>query len=112
MSRDKKRQLLEEFKNRKVEKGIISYLCKETGDSFIGISSDTKADFNSNSFKLSLNNHRNKRLQELWNKYGKDGFEIKTLKVIKQNDPNEDDTKKLEELCEKCLEEDVSARRI
>jgi hypothetical protein len=108
----RKRELLENYKNRHPEMGVISYCCKETGDVFLGISKDTKADFNSTNFKLSLNCHPNKRLQELWKRYGLEGFELSLAKVLEYDDPNEDHTMKLESLREQCLASNPKARRI
>jgi hypothetical protein len=51
----RKKELLESYKNRHPEMGVISYCCKETGEIFLGISKDTKADFNSTNMKLSAN---------------------------------------------------------
>ena len=67
----RKKELLEAYKNRQPEMGVISYCCKETGEVFLGISKDTKADFNNTNLKLAANCHPNKRLQELWNRYGR-----------------------------------------
>ena len=53
----RKKELLESYKNRHPEMGVISYCCKETGEIFLGISKDTKADFNSTNMKLSANWH-------------------------------------------------------
>ena len=53
MDTKKKKELLQQWKNRRPEMGVISFRCKKTGESFLGISKDTKADFNSNRFKLS-----------------------------------------------------------
>lgn len=78
----------------------------------MGISKDTKADFNSNNLKLDVNLHPNKRLQELWNKYGSEGFELSVLKVLKYDNPNEDHTEKLESLREQCLNSDPKASKI
>ena len=79
---------------------------------FLGISKDTKADFNSTNMKLSANWHPNKKLQELWNKYGPEGFELSVIKVLKYDDPSEDHTAKLESLREQCLAANPNARRI
>ena len=68
MDTKRKKELLEAYKNRHPEMGVISYRCKETGEVFLGISKDTKSDFNSTNMKLAANWHPNKRLQELWNK--------------------------------------------
>ena len=53
MDTKRKKELLQQWKNRRPEMGVISFRCKKTGESFLGISKDTKADFNSNRFKLS-----------------------------------------------------------
>ncbi|HOS46006.1 GIY-YIG nuclease family protein [Robinsoniella peoriensis] len=108
----RKKELLESYKNRHPEMGVISYCCKETGEIFLGISKDTKADFNSTNMKLSANWHPNKKLQELWNKYGPEGFELSVIKVLKYDDPSEDHTAKLESLREQCLAANPNARRI
>ncbi len=108
----RKKELLEIYKNRHPEMGVISYSCKETGEVFLGISKDTKSDFNSTNAKLSANLHPNKQLQELWNIYGSVGFELSVIKVLKYDDPNEDHTEKLEILREQCLAANPNARRI
>ena len=108
----RKKLLLETYKNRHPEMGVISYCCKETDEVFLGISKDTNADFNSTSMKLAANLHPNKQLQELWNKYGPEGFELSVIKVLKYDDPNEDYTEELEDLREKCLDAYPNARRI
>ncbi|WMC93418.1 GIY-YIG nuclease family protein [Kineothrix sp. MB12-C1] len=107
-----KKELMEEYKNRHPEKGVISYKCKETGESFLGTSKDTKADFNSTSFKLEGKNHPNRRLQELWSRYGIDGFELSVLKILKYDNPADDHTSELEELREECLQADPQAKKI
>jgi hypothetical protein len=108
----RKKELIEAYKNRRPEMGVISYCCKETGEVFLGISKDTKSDFNSINMKLSTSWHPNKQLQELWNQYGPEGFELSVVKVLKYDDPNEDHTAKLESLREQCLAADPNARRI
>ncbi|NLK98899.1 GIY-YIG nuclease family protein [Defluviitalea saccharophila] len=108
----RKKELLEMYKHRRPEMGVISYCCKETGEAFLGISTDTKADFNSTTVKLNARMHPNKRLQELWNQYGQEGFELSVIKVLKYEDPNEDHTEELEKLREQCFAADPNARRI
>lgn len=108
----RKKELLEIYKNRHPEMGVISYHCRETGEKFFGISKDTKSDFNSTNMKLRVNLHPNKRLQELWDQYGLECFELSVIKVLKYDDPHEDHTAKLESLREQCLAMDLNARRI
>jgi len=112
MDKKRKKELLEEYKHRRPEMGVISFRCKETGEAFLGISKDTNADFNSISMKLTAKLHPNKRLQELWDKYGSEGFELSVVKVLKYDDPTEDYTAKLEGLREECLAADPKAGRI
>lgn len=109
----RKRELLEEYKNRRPQMGVISFKCVATGEAFLGISTDTKADFNSTRFKLSTSGgYPNKQLQALWNEFGESGFEISVLKELEYGDPNEDYTKKLEELREQCFARDPQTRRL
>ena len=85
MDKAQRKALVEEWKNRCPEMGVISIRCKATGEAFLGASKDTKADFNSNRFQLSAGMHPNKRLAELWNQYGEGGFELSVVKVLKYN---------------------------
>lgn len=112
MDTRRKRELLESYKSRRPEMGVISYHCKETGDVFLDTSRDTKASFNSTNFKLSGGSHPNKQLQMLWNQYGSEAFELSIVKVLKYKDPHEDHTAKLEELINQCLAENPQARRV
>ncbi|NLK43804.1 MAG: GIY-YIG nuclease family protein [Tissierellia bacterium] len=108
----RRKELLEFYKNRRPEMGVVSYRCRETDEVFLGISKDTKADFNSTNMKLSAKIHPNKCLQDLWNKYGMEGFELSVVKVLKYDDPNEDYTEKLESLRDQCFAANPNARRI
>ena len=82
MDTKRKKELLQQWKNRHPEMGVISFHCKKTRESFLGISKDTKADFNSIRFQLSMGMHPNKRLTELWNQYGEGGFEFSVVKIL------------------------------
>lgn len=112
MDMKRKKQLLEEYKNRRPEMGVISFRCKVTNEAFLGISNDTKADFNSTTVKLNGKMYPNKRLQELWNQYGIENFDLSVVKVLKYDNPADNHTAKLEELREQCLNEDPQARRL
>lgn len=108
----RKKELLKEWKNRRPEMGVISISCKATGDLFLGISKDTRAEFNSNRFKLSVKLHSNKQLQELWDRYGENEFEYSVLEVLKYENPEDDQTENLLELLECCMIEMPNARGI
>ena len=112
MDLKRKKELLNEWKNRRPEMGIITIRCKDTGDLFAGISKDTQVEFNSQQFKLSVNLHPNKQLQKLWEQYGENGFDYTVVKVLKYEDPKEDQTDKLMELLDEYLAEMPQARRL
>lgn len=108
----RKKQLIEEYENRKPEMGVISFRSTATGETFLAVSKDTRADLNSNRFKLNANWHPNKKLQELWNQYGESNFESSVIQVLKYEDPKADHTEELEKLLVRCLESNRDARRI
>ncbi len=112
MDSNRRKELIEQYKNRLPEMGVISFRCKATGESFLGISNDTKADFNGNIFQLSSGLHANKHLQSLWDQYGQDGFECKVIQVLKYDDPQKDHTEDLEKLRQTCLARDPKAVKL
>lgn len=112
MDKQRRRELMEEYKNRRPEMGVISFHCAATGELFLGASNDTKADFNSNCFQLDTKGHSNKRLQELWSQYGRDGFTLSVARVLKYEDPKADHREELDKLLEQCLESSEGAKLI
>lgn len=112
MNDNRKKELIFDYKNRMPEMGVLSYRCRETGESFLQASKDTRADRNSLNVKLSSNFHPNRRLLELWKQYGMEGFEISVIKVLKYEDPHEDQTARLEALREEFLAADPNAKKV
>lgn len=112
MDTARRKELLDQWKNRCPEMGVISFHCKATGESFLGASKDMPADFNGTRWKLIGGIHPNKQLQQLWNQHGEDSFEQLVIKTLKFKDPTEDYTPKLEALRDQCLEADPKARKI
>ncbi len=108
----RKKELLESYKFRRPEMGVISYECKATGDVFLDISRDTKASFNSTNMKLSANWHPNKQLQDLWNKYGPESFEQSVIEILEYDDPHKDHTADLEEMIKSHLAINLRAKRV
>jgi len=112
MEKDRRKQLVEEYRNRTPEMGVLSFRCTQTGEAFLGIAKDLKADINSLTCKLNSNFYPNKRLLALWNEYGEAGFEITLLKRLKNEDLTKDYTMELERLRDECLEEDSNSMKI
>ena len=110
--KERRKELLTAYKNRKPDMGVISMKCTATGESFLGISKDTRTAFNGIIVRLNSGYHPNRRLLELWKQYGQDGFECAVLQLLEYDDPHEDHTDDLQALCDLCLAEDPKAVRI
>lgn len=108
----RKKQLLEDYKNRRPQMGVIALTCRETGEAFLGASKDTRADFNSLCFKLSAGGFPNRRLQQLWAQYGRQGFELTVLETLEPKEPREDEGPRLEALRQAYLDRDPKASKI
>ena len=112
MDMQRKRQLTENYKNRKPEMGVLSFYCKETGDTFLYASKDIPAYRNGTLFKMACNGHPSKLMQSLWNTYGEDSYEISVLELLKYDNPNDDHEQELEDMLLKYLELNRNAGRI
>lgn len=112
MNIKRKRELLEEWKNRHPEMGVIAFHCNTTDETFLTTATDIPAKFNRIRFQLSAGNCPNKRLQELWNQFGEKAFDLQVVKQLEYDDPEESYTEELENLCELCLLENPKARRL
>lgn len=112
MDKERRKQLMQEYRDRKPEMGVVSIRCNTTGDTYLGISTDTRESFNSIRGRFFLSGHPNKELQALWDRYGEDDFTFAVEQVLKYEDPKADHTRELNELYEKCLAADSSAKRI
>ena len=112
MDKSQRKQMIDAWKNRTPEMGIIALMCKETGESFLGASTDINADFNSIRVKLSSGFHPNKRLLSLWKQYGEEGFEFSILEKVEYKDDQTDYKKELEELRELLISENPESSKI
>ena len=109
MDEARKRQIIRAWKLRKPDYGVISFRCTATGETFLAAVGDTKRAFNRHLFQLDMHGHPNRRLQELWDAYGRGGFELAVAAELEYDDPTADQTGPLRELLETCLEEHEGA---
>jgi hypothetical protein len=67
------------YKEQKVFAGIFALTCAPTGEVWVGGAPNISTIQNRVNFDLSLGKHRNKALQEAWNKHGAESvvFEVK-----------------------------------
>lgn len=112
MNTDRKKELQEAYRNRRPEMGVVALRCLATEETFLGTTRDTKAEFNSLRAKLDGGRHPNKHLQELWNIYNAEGFEMFVSQTLKYESPNDVTAEDLEELRELCLAENPQASKI
>ncbi len=112
MDRQRKKELLAAYRERRPEMGVIALRCEATGETFLGISQDIPAGFNSIRMKLESGYHPNRHLLDLWKQYGQAGFTFSVARTLKYDDPAADHTAELEALREKCMAEDAKARKL
>ena len=82
-SKADRRRIADEFKERKVPRGIFAVTCAATGEKWINSSPNLSAAQNSLWFQLRSGNYRNKALQQAWKQHGEAAF---TLEVLEQFD--------------------------
>ncbi|MNE61576.1 hypothetical protein D3C80_1568010 [compost metagenome] len=112
MDQFRKKELIMEYKNKKPEMGIISYLCIPTGDLFFGGTLDVEVRIRSNNVQLSRNFHENTELQNLWNQHGIANFEVKIVQVVPYRSGVHDYRKEIFSLLENYLENNKKAKRL
>lgn len=112
MDSKRKKELLAAYHDRRPEMGVISFRCSETDETFLTVATDIPAKFNRILFQLSAGNCPNRRLQELWTRYGEAAFERQVVKRLEGEDSSEDYNEKLEMLYEEYILENPKAARI
>lgn len=86
-----RKELKEKYKQLKTEMGVFAYKCLPSGKTYLGYSQNIKADINSITFQLKLGSYpTNSHLQNDWQKYGADQFEITVVELLQYD---KDETK-------------------
>ena len=78
-SKAARRLIADEFKERKVPRGIFAVRCSATGEAWIGSSPNLDAARNSLWFQLRAGRYRNTLLQQVWTQHGEDAFSFEVL---------------------------------
>ena len=112
MERARRKELIEQWKHRRPEMGILSLRCKATGESFLGASTDLPAVRNGLLVRLNGGIHPNRKLLSLWREYGEEGFEWSVLQQLEYKDDTTEYRQELEKLRELYLEQDPKASKI
>ena len=111
MDAKRRKALIEAYKARKCEMGIVTVTCKYCGELYALAVKDAPAAINSHRFRLEARMHENKDLQSLWDKYGSDAFSFSLAKRIECKD-DEDCEVKLSKLLEDYLDSNPGARSL
>lgn len=97
---DHRKELLQQFKEIKIEAGVYQIKNIVNEKVFIDVTPDLKS-LNGKTFTLHMGTHNNKLLQKEWNEYGQQAFVVEALEVLKPNDNQyvvlKDELKKLKE---------------
>jgi hypothetical protein len=80
---NRRKELLEQFKQMKPEMGIFRIRSKQGGKCYLETSKNLKGKINSTLFQLKAGVHSYQELQREWNEFGEDGFTIEILERLK-----------------------------
>lgn len=101
---ERKRELKQAYKEMKVEGGIYVITNKQNDKKFVGSTRNFKT-LNGTKFTLENGVHTNRLLQEDWNQFGKDAFEMEKVETLKAPENQYiDEKKELEKLLDKWVE--------
>jgi hypothetical protein len=82
MSAARKKDLIREYKERKVRPGIFAVRCVPENALWTGASRDLDSQQNGIWFQLRMGNHMNRALQEAWNRHGAEAFQFEILEAV------------------------------
>lgn len=102
---DRKKELKQLFKETPVEAGVYQIRNTKNNKIFVGSTRNLKT-LNGLKFTLEAGSSVYKELQQDWNQFGKEAFEIEVLEILKKKkDPFFDEKRELEKLETKWLEQ-------
>jgi hypothetical protein len=81
-SKADRRRIADEFKERKVPRGIFAIACSTTGEKWVNSSPNLAAAQNSLWFQLCSGNYRNKVLQQAWKQHGEAAFSLESIGAV------------------------------
>ena len=84
-----RKDIINEYKRIPLQAGIFQIKNKANGKVFLGSSLNLHGPLNKHKFMLGIGSHRNRSMQEDWNRYGEENFAFEILEVVKiSEDPN------------------------
>jgi len=86
MEKARKREIVQQYKERKSAPGIFAVRCKPTDDVWVGVTRDLESQRNGTFFMLRQGSHTNKKMLAAWNAHGEDAFAYEPLEEIDAKD--------------------------
>ena len=87
MTASRRKDLVREYRERKVRPGIFAVCCAILGKRWVGVSRDLDSQQNGIWFQLRMGNHMNRDLQSSWNSQGADAFQFEILEIVEDENP-------------------------
>ena len=82
---DRRKELIRLYKEMKIEAGVYQIRNIKNLKVFVACTTDLKT-MNGLSMMLCAGVHKNKKLQEEWNKFGEEAFIFEVLEVLKEKE--------------------------
>jgi len=79
---DRRKELIEQYKQMKPEMGIFRVRLKDGSKCFLETSQNLKGKMNAVRFQLDMGSHPNKDLQRDWKRYGPERFAFEVLELL------------------------------
>lgn len=86
MNRDRRRELVKNYKERKVARGIFAVRCLANGEVWLGVGRSLDNMQNGIWFTLRLGTHPSKTLQAAWNAHGEESFVYEVVEEVDAKD--------------------------
>ncbi|MCB9282706.1 MAG: GIY-YIG nuclease family protein [Lewinellaceae bacterium] len=101
-----RKELKEEYKNKKFKKGVFQIRNTANGKIFIGSSTDLEKIWNRHRAQLNFGGHPNAELQKDWKALGEEAFVYEILEELPEpDDASTDSSRELKALEQMYLEE-------
>ena len=86
MDKERKRQIVRDYKEKSATPGIFAVRCLTTDERWIGPSRNLEAQQNGIWFQLRMGNHRVKAMQAAWNTHGEENLVYEIVEAFEDED--------------------------
>ena len=83
-----KKDLKQQYKNSVSNAGIYLITHKQNGTFLLGSAQNARGVLNRHQFELKFKQHRNKALQQDWDRDGENAFSLSVLETVKPDEKN------------------------